>query len=81
MEKSPLAHSPSESRLSTSRREIGLHSLVQPDFTGLTREAQPLKCMGTAALWRATVVARRTGIPTARLLEGEREKLLQLADH
>jgi ATP-dependent Clp protease ATP-binding subunit ClpA len=37
--------------------------------------------MGATALWRATVVARRTGIPAARLLEGEREKLLQLADH
>ena len=40
------AHSLSESGPFTCRRETGLYSLVQANFTALTRQAQPLKCMG-----------------------------------
>jgi ATP-dependent Clp protease ATP-binding subunit ClpB len=55
----------------------------------LTAEEQRLREQGGMRLLKeevdeddiAAVVSRWTGIPVAKLLEGEREKLLQLADH
>ncbi len=79
-----------------AEREYDLNRVAELKYGKLTQleralavEEQRLREQGGMRLLKeevdeddiAAVVSRWTGIPVAKLLEGEREKLLQLADH